>query len=381
MLWIARLYSVILPYPPHSHTFLSAVYRNNSAYMTHLNHFLFLLLSFLIISGCSNQQEERSDSQQSGTPVAGFEVTHLDLSRTVSASGSVEALHISMVGAPFSGIIESVSVEEGDEVDRGDLLATYDLAETKAELRRASAQVNEVSQRLERIERLLDREAISRSEYEDVRAELSVAEAEKDVWQTRSDLGRVYAKSPGVITGRNIEPGSPVSANEQLFRMENLDRLVLRVGISELDVIHVERGDTVEVTFDAYPDQPVTATVRRIFPSAESSSRRFPVEVELTGNPDIPVRPGFMARVHFDVDQREQALAVPSESLLASQRGEQFLYTIQSDTLVRTDVEIGVARRNRTEIRSGLQPGDVVVGTNPTNLSEGTHVRITEWIE
>ena len=350
--------------------------------MIHFNYFFTLILSFIILSGCSSQQNEQAESQRSsGTPIAGFEVTHLDLSRTVSASGSVEALHINMVGAPFSGIVESVSVEEGDIVESGDLLATYDLAEIRAELRRASAQVDEVKQRLERLERLLEREAISRSEYEDVRAELSVAEAEKDVWQTRSDLGKIYAKSAGVITGRYIEPGSPVSTNEQLFRMENLDRLVLRVGLSELDVIHVNRGDSVEVTFDAYPDQTVIATVRRIFPSAESSSRRFPVEVELTGNPDIPVRPGFMARVHFDVDQREQALAVPSESLLASQRGEQFLYTVRADTLVRTDVEIGVARRNRTEIRSGLQPGDVVVGTNPTNLSEGTHVRITEWIE
>lgn len=349
--------------------------------MTRLSILSILISTSVLLSACSEESSNTSTERSSGTPVAGFEVTHLDLSRTVSASGSVEALHINMVGAPFSGIVESVSVEEGDIVESGDLLATYDLAEISAELRRATAQVSEVKQRLDRLERLLEREAISRSEYEDVRAELSVAEAEKDVWQTRSDLGSVQAKSAGVITGRYIEPGSPVSANEQLFRMEDLDRLVLRVGLSELDVIHVERGDTVDVKFDAYPNQPVLATVRRVFPSAESSSRRFLVEVELTGNPDFPVRPGFMARVHFDVDQREQALAVPSESLLASQRGEQFLYTIQADTLVRTDVEIGVARRNRTEIRSGLQPGDIVVGTNPTNLSEGTHVRITEWIE
>lgn len=342
---------------------------------------ILLVTISVLFSTCSEKSSYSPSEHAAGTPVAGFEVTHLDLSRTITASGSVEALHINMVGAPFSGIMESVSVEEGDEVQPGDLLATYDLAEIRAELRRATAQVSEVEQRLERLERLLEREAISRSEYEDVRAELSVAEAEKDVWQTRSDLGQVHAKSSGVVTGRYIEPGSPVSANEQLFRMENLNQLVLRVGLSELDVIHVNRGDSVEVKFDAYPDQPVMATVRRVFPSAESSSRRFPVEIELTGNPNIPVRPGFMARVHLNVDRREQALAVPSESLLASQRGEQFLYTIQADTLVRTDVEIGVARRNRTEIRSGLQPGDVVVGTNPTNLSEGTHVRITEWID
>ncbi|WP_158607309.1 efflux RND transporter periplasmic adaptor subunit [Rhodohalobacter sp. SW132] len=343
---------------------------------------LFLLFLFtLILFSCSENEPQESSAQQSGTPVAGYEVIQQDLSRTVSASGAVEALHIRIAGAPFAGIIESVDVEEGDEISRGDRLAAYDLTETEAELRRSEAQVHEVRQRVERIERLLDGDAISRSEYEDVQAELAVAEAEKEVWQTRAELGVVRAKTEGVVTERYIEPGSPVSANEQLFRIEDTSTLVIRAGMSELDVIHIDRGDSVRVYLDAYPDQPIEATVRRIFPSAESSSRRFLVEVALTNSPEIIVRPGFMGRATFDVDRREKTLAVPSEALLASQRGEQFLFKIENDSLVRVDVEIGVARRNRTEITSGLLEGDVVVGTNPTNLNEGAHVRITEWIE
>lgn len=305
----------------------------------------------------------------------------MDLSRTVSASGTVETRHISIIGAPFAGIVESVYVEEGDLVKPGDRIALYNMSEIEAEKRRAAAQVNEVEQRVNRLENLYERDAVSRSEFDDVRAEHSVAVAELEVWQTRSELGHLRAVSAGVITQRHIEPGSPVSANQPLFRIEDTNTLIIEVALSELDVIHVNAGDSVEVIFDAYPDQPITATVRRIFPSAETSSRRFPVEIELPGALPFNVRPGFMARALFDVDQRERTLAVPSEALLASQRDEQFLYMIVADTLVRVDVELGVARRNRTEIRSGLEQGDIVVGTNPTNLNEGTRVRITEWIE
>ena len=339
-----------------------------------------LILCFLLTS-CSNGQQEPSGTQQPGTPVAGFEVTERDLSRTVSSSGAVQALNVRVIGAPFSGIIESVYVEEGDEISANDPIATYDLAETEAELRRSEAQVLEVRQRVDRMERLLDSDAVSRSEFEDVQAELSVAEAEKEVWETRAELGRIKAKDDGVITERYIEPGSPVSANERLFKVDGLGTLVIRVAMSELDVIHIEKGDSVEIQLDAYQDNSISGIVRRVFPAAESDSRRFPVEVEITENDGLNIMPGFMARVYFDVDRRENTLAIPSEALLASQRGEQFIYKIENDTLVRADVEIGVARRNLTEITSGLEAGEVIVGTNPTNLNEGTHVRITEWIE
>lgn len=340
-----------------------------------------LLILCLLLISCSDSQQAQPGTQQSGTPVAGFEVTETDLSRTVSSSGAVQALNIRMIGAPFSGIIESVYVEEGDEISAGDPIATYDLTEIEAELRRSEAQVREVRQRVDRMERLLDSDAISRSEFEDVQAELSVAEAEYEVWETRAELGKIKAKTDGVITERFIEPGSPVSANERLFKVDDIGTLVIRVAMSELDVIHVERGDTVEIRLDAYQGYSISGTVRRVFPSAEADSRRFPVEVEITGNDAMNIRPGFMARVYFDVDRRENTLAIPSEALLASQRGEQFIYKIENDTLVRADVDIGVARRNMTEITSGLESGDIIVGTNPTNLNEGTHVRITEWIE
>lgn len=355
-------------------------YHSYTKYMKKFSTYLRLVLIFTL-SACSGDSPQSTSDGPSATPIAGFEVIPMDLSRTVSASGTVETRYISIIGAPFAGIVESVFVEEGDMVEPGDRIALYNMSDIEAEKRRAAAQVNEVQQRLNRLENLYERDAISQSELDDVRAEHSVAVAELDIWETRSELGRLHAVSTGVITQRHVEPGSPVSANQPLFRIEDTNTLIIEVALSELDVIHVNIGDSVEVIFDAYPDQRIIASVRRVFPSAETSSRRFPVEIELPEELSFNVRPGFMARALFDVDQREQTLAVPSEALLASQRNEQFLYKVQADTLVRVDVELGVARRNRTEIRSGLEQGDIIVGTNPTNLNEGTRVRITEWIE
>ncbi len=346
-----------------------------------MHKFILFIVTIFLISCNGESNEQSTSNESSATPVAGFEVTKQDLSRTVSASGAVRALNIQQIGAPFSGIINSVFVEEGDYVNEGDILATFNLHEIQAELRRAEAQLREVEQRLNRSRALLVREAISRSEFEDLEAERNVSAAEKEIWETRSNLGEIKASQPGIITERTIEPGSPVSANERLFQIENLSRLVIRVGVSELDVIHINPEDSVTVRFDAFPNQAMSAKVRRVFPAAETSSRRFLVEVELEDNSDVTVRPGFMARVRFDVDQRSEVIAVPSEALLASQRGEDFLYKIENDSLTRVDVETGVSRRNMTQILNGLSVGDVVVGTNPTNLSEGNRVRITEWIE
>lgn len=152
--------------------------------------------------------------------------------------------------------------------------------------------------------------------------------------------------------------------------------------MSERDVVHLDPGQTIEVVVDAYPERKLEATIRRIFPTADADSRRVTVEIALSEIPEqMRVQPGFLARASIEVDRRPDALAVPGEALLASSPGDRFVYAVENDELVRRSVTTGVERRNWTEIVDGLDAGDVIVGTNPTNLREGTRVHVSEWVE
>jgi membrane fusion protein, multidrug efflux system len=349
---------------------------------------IFPLLIFILAIlqyGCSGTGEDlpgNNPDRERFMPVAGYEITPRDLSRTVHVSGTVEPLRYMTIASQMSGTIRVLHVEEGDRIGRGDIVATLDVSEQRAELERATALRVRAQAEYERTKELFERDLVSRSEYDNARADLSVAESEEKLWQTRVDFGSIRAPADAVVTRRFVEEGDAVSAHEAIFRITDMSMLVVRVGISELDAVHLDRGDEVGVSIDAYLGREFSGSIRRIFPSVEEESRLVTVEVALDDIPaGVSVRPGNLARLSFTVDRRENVIAVPSEALLASTRERSFVYVIEDERLIQRDVVPGVQRRNLTEIREGLQPGDIIVATNPTNLAEGTKVRVTQWRE
>jgi len=343
----------------------------------------FIVGLLLFLYGCGDgaaDQSENNPERERFTAVAGYELKQRDLSRIVRVSGNVEPLRYVTIASQMSGSIRQLHVEEGDRVRGGDIVATLDVSEQRAELERATALRVRAQAEYERTKGLYERDLVSRAEYDNARADLHVTESDEKLWQTRVDFGQIRAPKDAVITRRYVEEGDAVAANEAVFQITDMTMLVVKVGISELDAVHLNQGDEVDIHIDAYADTEFTGTIRRIFPSVEEDSRLVTVEVLLDSISDgISVRPGNLARLEFAVDRREDILAVPSESLLASTRERSFVYVIEDDHLKQRDVVPGVQRRNWTEIREGLQPGDVIVATNPTNLAEGTRVRVTQW--
>lgn len=346
--------------------------------------FLSCVLGFYLTS-CGDSSADQSSgnpSRERLTAVAGYEVRTRDLSRIVTLSGHVEPLRYVTIGSRMAGTIVSLSVEEGDRVTTGQIVARLDVSEQRAELERATALRIRAEAEYERTRELFERQLVSQSEYENARAELRIAQSDEQLWQTRVNFGEIRASMDAIVTRRYVELGDAVSANEAIYQVTDKSTLVVRVGISELDAVHITRGDSVSIRIDAYPDHQILGTVRRIFPTVDDESRLVTVEVLLAAIPQgVTVRPGNLARLRITVDRRENVLAVPSEALLASTRDRTFVYVIEDDRLVGRDVVVGVQRRTWTEVLDGLGPGEIIVATNPTNLAEGTRVRVTQWRE
>ncbi|MFU8813635.1 MAG: efflux RND transporter periplasmic adaptor subunit [Balneolaceae bacterium] len=335
----------------------------------------------LLMTGCASETEpERAERT---TAITGYELERMDLSRVVRASATVEPEQTVTIASRMSGLIIEMNAREGDRVSQGDLLLRFDMEEQRAELERARAERDLAAAVYERNQVLFEREAVSRAEYEEVRANLRIAESEVQLLETRSGFGSVRAPHDLVVLRRYVEQGDAVATNEPLFRVADTNRLVIRPGIPERDVVALDEGQETSIQIDAFPGQPFRGTIQRIFPSADENSRLFTVEISLRAEQhNRVIRPGYLARVSMDAERRPGVLAVPSESLLASGAGERFVYLINSDNrLERRDVVTGIERRNWTEITEGLEPGDRVVGANPSNLRENILVNVTRWVE
>jgi membrane fusion protein, multidrug efflux system len=178
----------------------------------------------------------------------------------------------------------------------------------------------------------------------------------------------------GVITEKRVESGDIVGNQTRLFTVAEISTMVVRVGVSELDVVALNVGDDVRVALDAYAGRELRGRIRRIFPSADPGTRLVPVEVELASND--AARPGFLARVTFGVGARSGVLMVPAGAVLPVAGGGQAVFVVDDGRAVRRTVEIGTTSAGRVEIISGLSEGETVVTVGNHSLRDGAQIRI-----
>ncbi len=346
-----------------------------------------LFLMVALLTSCSrNSSSERGSAGRTGTeggraaqaiPVAAVEVLPRDLARTVAVTGPIEPIRTVTVNAQTAGTVLTVLVEEGDRVRTGQLMAELDARETAAQLERARAVLVNAEAAFQRAEQLQANDLTSAAEVDLLRSAFAIAKADVQLWRTRLAFSRITAPVSGMVTAKRVESGSTVSANGAMFTIADDSLLVVRVRVSELDVVYLEPGRSATLQLDAYPGVQISGHIRRIFPSADSTSRLVPVETVLGSlPPGVIARPGFLARVEFALDSRSGVLAVPTSAIGVSDSGT-FVYVVTADTLSRRPVETGLTTAGWIEITQGLEPGERVVSSGHVNLRPGAKVRIS----
>ncbi len=349
------------------------------------------LVSLLLIgaiAGCSRGNGAEGASARSGrgggppvVPVAAVEARPRELARTVTVSGPLEPIRDISVNSQAAGTVLRVLVEEGDRVAAGALMAELDARETSAQLERARAVLANAEAAYKRSQQLQASGLVTEADLDAARSSYEIARADVELWGTRLAFSRITAPVPGMVTAKLVERGSAVSPNQTMFELADDSELVVRVRVSELDVVHLTPGGTAAVRLDAYPDARIPGGIRRIFPSADPASRLVPVEVVLGPRPrGVEARPGFLARVEFALDKRSGAIAVPASAVGVSD-GATYVYVIDADTLVRRPVRTGVTAGGWVEVTEGLEAGERVVSSGQVNLRPGSPVRVTEMVE
>jgi RND family efflux transporter MFP subunit len=298
------------------------------------------------------------------------------IARSVTVSGNVEPIRTVTVNAQMAGALKSVNVEEGTVVRQGAVLATLDDREIAAQLASAEATYDLAKATFERAERLRERQVITLAEYERDRAALASADAQLAQLRTRIGYATVTAPISGVIIEKLVEAGHAVGNQTRLFTVADVSTLVVRVRVSELDVVQIRQGDRVDVVLDAFPGQVLEGRVRRVFPSADPASRLVPVEVALSGTDARTARPGFLARIAFALGSKENVRLVPASAIVNDGNGNTAVFVVENDVAVRRVVRTGLTSEGRVEIVDGVQTGEIVVVTGTNNLRDGMSVRI-----
>ena len=228
-----------------------------------------------------------------------------------SSTGVVIADRRVTLAAKIVGRIESVYFEEGDRVNKGEILLVIDAAERRAELASAKAslkleQVNVAHMKRQeaRIRKLYKKRSIAEDKLDEVvfkhaaaREKVEIAKASLAKVDAQLKENRIAAPFASVIIAKHCEVGQVTAPGETLFVLEDQATLKFRTSVKEQDVPHIEIGQKVRVTIDALDDLELEATVSLIIPSGDASTHEFAVEATLPSQAKL--YPGMFGIVEF----------------------------------------------------------------------------------
>lgn len=344
--------------------------------------------ALVILTGCSKSAEAAKPKRDSGVPVTVATVESLPLDRSISIIGTLFAKDEATVAAQVEGQVEKTRVDFGDRVTEGQELAGIDTTSFEAMARLAAANVTKAKasarnaeQSLKRVQDLQKDKISSASELdktvadaEQARAEVKAAEAADAIAQLNLERSRVKAPFNGAVADRIASAGDFMKVGSPLFRLVNDSVLKFIFQVPERYGSFVTKKLPVQFSVDNYPGEVFTGSVYLISPSVSTASRAFGVGALVT-NANFRLKSNTFARGTLTLERAVPTPMVPLESII-SFAGVTKVFVVETNVARARSVSIGRIQNGKQEIIEGLKPGEVVVVTGQSKLSDGAAVTI-----
>lgn len=308
-------------------------------------------------------------------PVAVEPVVAAPLDRTVSATGTVEAVDSAELRPEAAGLVEAVLFTDGEAVTKGQPLVRLRSEDARAGLQDARARASLASVDLARQSALFDKGDLAKADLEkavaaDALARAAVTKAEEALRRTT-----IVAPFAGVAGRRDVSVGELVDPSRVITRVEGLGALVVDVALPETALATVAVGQAVAVEADALGGAPLVGTVRYVAPRLREDTRTVDVRVGLDA-PDPRLRPGMTATVSIVTAHLDAAVVIPAGAVVRSSSGNA-VYVLQGDgTVAQKPVTTGERQGDRVEVVTGLAAGDTLVTEGFARLRPGAKVTV-----
>ena len=261
------------------------------------------------------------------------EVKKGNLSNTVTATGTLEAITTVEVGTQVSGVIQHIYVDYNTHVKKGQLIAELDKTSLKAALSEAKANMESATNELDyqeknykRIKALYDNKVVSETDYETAlynynkaKASFSMNKSQLQRAETNLSYASIYSPIDGIVLSRAVDEGQTVAASfstPTLFTIANdLTKLQVQADVDEADIGQVKDSERVTFTVDAFPDEAFSGKVTqvRLEPVVTNNVVTYTVIIDAP-NKDMKLMPGMTASITIFTQEENNTLVIPAKA-------------------------------------------------------------------
>jgi membrane fusion protein, multidrug efflux system len=325
-----------------------------------------------------------------------------EIARTIDLPGDVVGFYEAALHSKVTGYLKSISVDKGDSVRKGQVLAEIEVPELQSNLMRAQAslEIERITyDRLKKVQQS-DSRLISQQDVDMAYAKYREAQAAVATLQTMFGYTKIIAPFDGVITGRFADPGALIRAGGgdigvdetsglispgategagghregggPLLTLADIDKLRIYIYVPEASYPFIHIGTPASLTFEEFPERIFKGTVARYASSLDLATRTMLTEVDID-NPKRLVYPRSYAHVTIQLVRHPDALSVPASAIQGA-GGSARVLIVDNGRLVEVPVQTGIDNGSYVEITSGLTANALVVATYSSTLTPGQQV-------
>ena len=316
--------------------------------------------------------EEQNEKAPVPVEVAGIEAG--TVSAYISSTANLVAEFEVKVLSEVEGRVLTLQAEEGDMVRKGQVLATLVPDDEQISVKKAELKASNARLAYERAKDLVEKELISREEYD--KLEIDYGIAEQEMAEAEWALAKTTIRAPftGRVTERLTQAGQHVQVGDELFQVTDFDPLITRIYLPERDVIGLAEGREVKIRLNAAQEVTFAGRIRQISPVVDTATGTVKITVEAREAP-AGVRPGSFVTVDIIRETRDATLLVPREAVLRElQKAHVFVAT--DDVAEKRTVTLGLEEGDYIEALSGVAEGETVIVAGQGGLRDGSPVKI-----
>jgi membrane fusion protein, multidrug efflux system len=307
---------------------------------------------------------------------------------TLESVGTVTAVNGVTVSTDLAGIVRQIAFESGSKVREGDLLVHLDTTQEEAQLHSAEAQRDFAAVSLKRDKDLVEKHAISQSDYDNADAVFRQNQASVD--QFKALIARKTLRAPfdGVAGIRQVNLGQYLKEGDMVVTLQAFDPIYVNFSLPQQDLSKLIIGEPVQLRVDAFPDQIFNGAITAINSLVDQATRNVQVQATFK-NSDFRLRPGMFAKVSVVLSERQNVVAIPATAIHYAPYGDSIFvvselkdpqgkeYKGVKEQFIRT----GQSRGDMIAVVSGLKPGDEVVTSGVFRLKSGAHVKVNNQVK
>lgn len=270
-----------------------------------------------------------------------------------------------------SGRVVSINFKEGQFVKKGTVLVKLNDDELQVQLKKAQYQHTLLEERLERQRILLEKDAVSREDYDKVLTEFNVLKQDIEQLKIRIEKMHIIAPFNGVVGFRDVSLGAFLQPDYKITTLVDVAKLIVEVAIPEKYVLDKLYGETINFTVEGMIDN-FSAVIYAIDPQIDVNTRTIMVRARYNNSNNL-LRPGMSAKVMLNTGSKDFNVYVPNQAVVPDVNGRSvWLYKSGKATFV--PVQTGNRTADMLEILSGVEEGDTIITTGLMQLREGISV-------